>query len=219
MSWEVIERRFREAGVPVRRREAFWFRADVDREGPREWIRLALADAEVQVIDTDPGHRQVLLLVHEPNRAPRMRAQKILCGRDEQHLFVVGVPNPAGVAVNSVAAAHRALKPPELQEAERRNRKVVRQGEWFFEPWPQVTWELSAVRRRVRLGGRNPHIVDHLSGDTRQFFVGAWWGDRNFAPVLARGFVRHRDHRPLNLRCWHRVLRNTGIPLSGDYQD
>ena len=233
MSWEAVERRFREAGVPLRLVELPWFRVDVERNRGGERILLCPARASVQVMDADAGQEQLLLLVKDRDGYGRPTKQKILCGRDERSLFAVTVPNRFGVAVNTVAAAHEALKPAELRADEseaggrrgrgvarrRKGRAALRQGDWFFVPCPWVRRDLTGIRKRVRLGFGNPHVVDYLVGDERQFSTGFGWGRFGTSGVLARGFVRHREHRPLNLRCWHRVLPNAAIRAPGGYAD
>ncbi len=69
---------------------------------------------------------------------------KFLCGHDERHWFVAGIPEPA--PVGTVRQAKEALKPAEVLSAQsrkglrakarnrRKNAVFVRQGEWFFLP-------------------------------------------------------------------------------------
>src|SRR3989304_2027855 len=55
-------------------------------------------------------------------------------------------------------------------------RAALRQGDWFFVPCPWVRRDLTGIRKRVRLGFGNPHVVDYLVGDERQFSTGFGWG-------------------------------------------
>ncbi|MGQ0703590.1 MAG: hypothetical protein ACT4PM_10705 [Gemmatimonadales bacterium] len=223
MSWEAVERRFRETGVPLRLVEGPWFRIEVGRGLARERARaerieLAPGDAEVQVLDTDRERQQVLLLVTDTDGWRKPLKRKILCGRDERFLFVVTVPNPFGMAVNSVAAAHEALKPAEIREAGERGR-WLRQGEWFFVPYPWIPLDSTGARKRVRLGLPNPHVVQYLWGNPSDLGGGFGSWRREIRPVFARGFVRHRDHKPLHLRVWHRVYRNSAGQAPGTFYD
>jgi hypothetical protein len=235
MSWDPIERRFREIGVPVRFADRGWFAVDVDRTGGRERITLSPGDAELHVMDVDPEHRQLLLQVRRgPDWAGRPTpARKVLVGHDERQLFTVDVPGWRR-PVNTVAAAHDALKPEAVREAERygragrrrrggprrpRGARVLRQGDWFFLPCPWIEAPYGN-RQRVRLGGRNPHVIAELLGNPNDLGArGDPWRFGPPNPVFARGFVRHREHKPLNLRCWHRILHNTAGRVEGNYAD
>jgi hypothetical protein len=210
VSVEALVRRFEEIDIPLRVVDGPWFRVDIDREGKRERIRFSPGEGDVQfhVMDADRSHRQLLLYSREKLRDGRVQKRRILCGRDERQLFAVTVGNPPGMVVNSVGAAHQALKPIEVRQA---SGKVLRQGDWFFVPWSDTIWNGWDVRRRGRLGWGNPHLVDYLISTRSR------WIDADFR--LARGFVRHREHKPLNLRIWHRVYPNTSGAAPGNYVD
>jgi len=216
MSWDPLARRFREIGVPVRFADRGWFSVDVDRSGRRERIRLSPGDAQLHVMDSDRDRRQLLLQARRgPDWAGRRQAPlKLLVGQDERQLFSVTVPSWRRV-VNTVAAAHEALKPDAVRAA---GRKAVRQGEWFFVPFPWIG-ERYGIRRRVRLGWRNPHVIDQVLGNPSDLFGGRPRNSWSSGAVYARGFVRHREHRPLHLRCWHRIYLNTAGVVSGGSVD
>ena len=86
-----------------------------------------------------PADRHLLLLVREGKDK-----SKFLCGHDERHWFVAGIPETA--PVGTVRQAKEALKPAEVLTAQagkrlrakarnrRKNAAFVRQGEWFFLP-------------------------------------------------------------------------------------
>src|SRR3989304_7015521 len=65
VSWEAVERRFREAGVPLRLVELPWFRVDVERNRGGERILLSPARTSLYVMDADAGQEQLLLLVKD----------------------------------------------------------------------------------------------------------------------------------------------------------
>ena len=235
MSNEAIERRFREAEVPLLLESSrSWFSVRVDRSGARERILLAPGDSEVTVLDADRDLRQLLILVRDQDSYGRTSKAKYLCGQDERSLFAVSVgtrDNP----LNSVREAHEALKPWDLRQQEpRRTRgvrrgqrrrpprylapRVIRQGDWFFEPRPWMErngWY--DVRRNFRLGnaGGNPHVVEYLLGNPNEIFRTSRWSLWQSGLVFARGFVRHREHKPIHLRCWHRVLPNSASQAVG----
>ena len=233
VSTEVIERRFREAAIPLRLESRWsWFSVRADRSGARERIRLTPGDAEITVLDLDRELRQLLMLVRDKDGYGRPSKEKYLCGQDERSLFAVRVgtlDNP----LNSVAQAHEALKPYDLRHprVRRRNRmrrgqrrrpprylepRVVRQGDWFFDPNPAMELDrYRPTRRNVRLGnwGGNPHVVEYLIGNPFELFRPSRWPYGGH--VYARGFVRHPEHKPIHLRCWHRVLPNAASQAMG----
>lgn len=111
-----------------------------DREGEFfEFFRQPGAEVEVAVLDVQPADRHLLLLIREGKDK-----SKFLCGHDERHWFVAGIPETA--PVGTVLQAKEALKPPEVQIAQarkglkagarnrRKNAAYHRQGEWFFLP-------------------------------------------------------------------------------------
>ena len=113
-----------------------------DRKGEFfEIVRQPGAEAEIAVLDVQPADRHLLLLVREGKDK-----SKFLCGHDERHWFVAGIPETA--PVGTVRQAKEALKPAEVLTAQagkrlrakarnrRKNAAFVRQGEWFFLPVP-----------------------------------------------------------------------------------
>src|SRR5437016_3658013 len=138
-----IGARLKVADRPSRRsRTAAVFSLDVraDRQGEFfEIVKRPGADAEVAVLDVQPADRHLLLLVREGKDK-----SKFLCGHDERHWFVAGIPETA--PVGTVRQAKEALKPAEVRTAQaskglkakarsrRKNAAYVRQGEWFFLP-------------------------------------------------------------------------------------
>ncbi len=104
-----------------------------------EIARPAGIDAEIAVLDVQPAERHLLLLVRDGKDK-----SKFLCGHDERHWFVAGIPETA--PVGTVRQAKEALKPAEVLSAQagkglrakarnrRKNAAFVRQGEWFFLP-------------------------------------------------------------------------------------
>lgn len=146
-----------------------------DRRG--EFFDIQAADnADVEVLDVQPKDRHLLLMVRQaPDRhgLPDIK-DKFLCGHDERHWFVAGVPESA--PVSSVVTAKEALKPELVRDLERgkkgkRKKRHLRktdifhrQGEWFFVPAtgveadPQLVLENEPLRR----GGGKPHMCEFL---------------------------------------------------------
>src|SRR3984957_9689064 len=140
-----IGARLKVAERPTRRnRTASVISLDVqaDRKGEFfEIVRRPGTEAEIAVLDVQPADRHLLLLVREGKDK-----SKFICGHDERHWFVAGIPEKA--PVGTVRQAKEALKPAEIQTAQarkglkakgrnrRKNAAFVRQGEWFFLPVP-----------------------------------------------------------------------------------
>ena len=83
-----------------------------DRKGEFfEIVRQPGAEAEIAVLDVQPADRHLLLLVREGKDK-----SKFLCGHDERHWFVAGIPETA--PVGTVRQAKEALKPAEVQTAQ-----------------------------------------------------------------------------------------------------
>jgi len=130
-------------------------------------VHPASADAEIAVLDVQPADRHLLLLVRENGEK-----SKFLCGHDERHWFVAGIPESA--PVGTVRQAKEALKPAEVRilqaekgiKAKARNRRknaaYIRQGEWFFIP-ADILVDKQLVLRHEPLsrGGRaKPHWAE-----------------------------------------------------------
>jgi len=139
-----------------------------DRDG--EFFEITAApdsDAEIAVLDVQPVDRHLLLLVREGKEK-----SKFLCGHDERHWFVAGIPEKA--PVGTVRQAKEALKPVEVQAAQdrhglrgrhrerRKNAAYVRQGEWFFLPVAGMVVDEKLVLRDepLRRGGGKPHWAE-----------------------------------------------------------
>ena len=127
---------------PRRTRMSGPFTLDVQADRKGEFFEIICqpgAEAEIAVLDVQPADRHLLLLVREGKDK-----SKFLCGHDERHWFVAGIPEKA--PVGTVRQAKEALKPAEVQNAQarkglrakvrnrRKNAAFIRQGEWFFLP-------------------------------------------------------------------------------------
>src|SRR5437868_3788218 len=134
-----IGARLKVADGPTRRtRMAGVIALDVqtDRKGEFfEIVRQPEADVEIAVLDVQPADRHLLLLVREGKDK-----SKFLCGHDERHWFVAGIPDVA--PVGTVRQAKEALKPAEVRLAQalkglrssacnrRQTAAYGRQGDW-----------------------------------------------------------------------------------------
>lgn len=157
-----------------------------DRHG--EYFDIQADDtADVEVLDVQPGDRHLLLMVRQANERPGLPdiKDKFLCGHDERHWFVAGVPERA--PVSTVVTAKEALKPDAVRSREqgkkgkrkkRLRRKTdvfIRQGEWFFIPASDVriNEKLILPNEPISRGGK-PHMCEELyrEGGTTVYVCG-----------------------------------------------
>ena len=140
-----------------------------DRKGEFFEILRQSGDAEIAVLDVQPNDRHLLLLVREGKDK-----SKFLCGHDERHWFVAGIPEKA--PVGNVRQAKEALKPAEVQTAQarkglkakvrnrRKNAAYIRQGEWFFIPVADMALDSKLIlsNEPLRRGnGGKPHWAEY----------------------------------------------------------
>ena len=180
-------------------------------------------EVAIEVLDVQPRSHHPVLMVRDGSEK-----HKFLLGRDERYWFAAAVP---GDAVRDVRPAIASLRPTEIG-----GREAIRQGEWFFVPEPGVNDKDAVILRNEPLsrgGGSKPHVCAQMvrkGGETvmvcsryptgiaigeyqklarnpeaRQF---GWSRMVRDVEVYARGEVRHRDHKTIDLWCWHRVFMN-----------
>jgi len=227
---ESLRRHFSRMGARVflrgpgpRQREKIRIDVGRDRSGEFFDIRSEM-DVVPEILDVQPSTRHLVLMVRDGSLK-----NKFLLGHDERHWFAAAVP---GDSVRDVRTAITSLRPEEID-----GRKAIRQGEWFFAPESGVTEKGAVIHRNEPLSrgaGSKPHICEELmrrGGVTvmvcRQNPTGiglaeherliatnrdasgfAWRRMTRDAEVYARGEVRHRDHKTIDLVGWHRVYMN-----------
>lgn len=165
-----IGARLKVADRPARRAPGV-LSLDVQSDRKGEFFEIARPpafEAEITVLDVQPADRHLLLLVREGKDK-----SKFLCGHDERHWFVAGIPEAA--PVGTVRQAKEALKPAEVQTAQARHRlkgkapnrrknvAYVRQGEWFFLPVADMIVDAKLVLRNeplARGNGGKPHWAE-----------------------------------------------------------
>lgn len=164
--------RLKVADRPSRRFRTFGaVSLDVQADHKGEFFEIVQqpgAETEIAVLDVQPADRHLLLLVREGNDK-----SKFLCGHDERHWFVAGIPETA--PVGTVRQAKEALKPAEVQTAQarkglsaksrsrRKNAAYIRQGEWFFLPDAIGSVDEKLVLRNEPLrrgNGGKPHWAE-----------------------------------------------------------
>ena len=140
-----------------------------DRKGEFfEIVKQLGSGAEIAVLDVQPSDRHLLLLVRDGKEK-----SKFLCGHDERHWFVAGIPETA--PVGTVRQAKEALKPAEVCAIQarkgikakardrRKNAAYIRQGEWFFIPVANLAVDEKFVLPNEPLsrgGGSKPHWAE-----------------------------------------------------------
>lgn len=149
---------------------------DIGSDDDGEFFDFAIgrdADPKVLVLDVQPRLRHLLVLSDQSDGRHRF-----LCGHDERHWFVAGVPEKA--SASRVREAFDALKPPIVRLEEerlrvnprrrnrRRNDAFVRQGEWFFVPISRNERPNEALIFRnepISRGRGKPHLCEELVRD------------------------------------------------------
>lgn len=178
MDTNLLDTKFARIGVrlkladrPTRRfRMAGTFSLDVQADRKGEFFEIVKpgVDAEIVILDVQPTDRHLLLLVRENGEK-----HKFLCGHDERHWFVAGIPEKA--PVGTVRQAKEALKPAEVRSVQarkglratarnrRKNAAFIRQGEWFFLPVGDMAIDEKLVLPNEPLSrgrGSKPHWAE-----------------------------------------------------------
>lgn len=163
-----------------------------DRSGKEVFILTASSASPVQVsvLNKDVPGRHVLLMVTPSGemtlREKKARTHKYLCGHDERRFFVAEVDS----SVTTVSSAKDALKPSVVHVAEEkqgvrkksrhkhRNEAMIRQGEWFFLPMPDMEVPQREILKNepMRRGRSRPHIAEecYRSGGERVYVSSAF---------------------------------------------
>jgi hypothetical protein len=210
--------------LPRYNRPAGVISLDVQADRKGEFFAIARepqAEVEVDVLDVRPAERHLLLLVREGKDK-----SKFLCGHDERHWFVAGIPEAA--PVGTVRQAKEALKPAEVLSAQagkglrsaarnrRKNAAFVRQGEWFFLPVSGAGFDPKPVLRDEPLrrgNGGKPHWAEfcfRTGGETVYVCYERPNGvpEAQYQDILAR--------KPAAKRwSWRVMQRNPGVYVRG----
>lgn len=136
-------------------------------------IKIVRGDeVSYEVIDSQKTLRHLLLMARR-NRSK----EKFLCGHDERHWFVCAVP---GRSITDVKKAMEALQPEFVREQvsrkvrrgknrfARRNEAFIRQGEWFFVPFPELNFRTDFTNQIhknepiSRGNGSKAHICEEI---------------------------------------------------------
>ena len=181
MGNQLLEKHFGQIGARVKiltipestRRLRSGIDIGTDRQGEYFDIKVAASDdVDYEVIDLRKDMRHLLLLGRREDRK-----EKYLCGHDERHWFVCAIP---GQSITNVVNAMEALQPAFVRQQitrnikraktrfDRRNDAFVRQGEWFFVPFPELEFKTdltNQIHRNepiTRGAGSKPHICEQV---------------------------------------------------------
>jgi len=232
-----VTRNLSKPKLTPRSRALFSINIETDKRG-REFFRFDhRVPVELQVLDTRPEQRHLLMAVSGGNIT-----RTFLCGHDERHYFAAGVDE----RVRNLTDAMITLQPAPVREAAqalpfherftRANRAFKRQGEWFFVRARGVRLDKrTALKTQPLQRGRSkPHICQYLcrTGGQRLWFhpthasggisqeqydacdrnkkklVDGWRSVVRNPEVYVKGAITHPDHATLVLRGWHRVYLN-----------
>ena len=124
----------------------------MDKSGEFFDIKIAVDDeVSYEVVDLNKNMRHLLLMARRSTGK-----EKFLCGHDERHWFVCAVP---GKSITKVENAMEALQPAFVRQQisrkisrhknrlARRNEAFVRQGEWFFVPFPELDFKIDFLNQ------------------------------------------------------------------------
>lgn len=182
-----------------------------------------LPHVAVRAVDVRPDMRHLLLLATDQAAGTK---HKFLCGHDERHWFVAGVPDVRGIS--SVQGAMEALKPPQVRDLQnlaglktrdrvkRRTSAYIRQGEWFFIKREPELAGGDIVRRNEPLSrgtGSKPHIAQFAvrSGGEQVWVSSEYrWG---VTPSERANLIK-RDPQ-LKYRQWRAARRNASVFVRG----
>jgi hypothetical protein len=220
-----IGARLKVADRPSRRfRMAEGISLDVQTDRKGEFFEIARqpgAEVAVEVLDVQPADRHLLLLVREGKDK-----SKYLCGHDERHWFVAGIPDAA--PVGTVRQAKEALKPADVRAAQarqgikgqarnrRKNAAYVRQGEWFFIPTPGLVVDEKLVLRNeplARGNGGKPHWAEFCCRIGGQTVYVCSRHPNGVVPVEYQRILK--DNPAARKWGWQVMQRNAGVHVRG----
>ncbi|MBD3169028.1 MAG: hypothetical protein GF307_06060 [candidate division Zixibacteria bacterium] len=183
-----IKKKFEKIGARLKIRFAYTekrfkrvdgFQLDVGRDRKGEFFDLLIGEGDTRFDVTDVRSDDRHLILMADIFSPEVKTSdndydrvKFLCGHDERHLFIAGVPEH----VSDVYNAMQSLKPAEVLVSQgqnhvipklrnrRRNKGFVRQGEWYFVPTPELDTKDGPIYRNepINRGLGKSHWVQYL---------------------------------------------------------
>lgn len=182
-----------------------------------------LPHVAVRAVDIRPDMRHLLLMAHDQANGVK---HKFLCGHDERHWFVAGVPDVQGIS--NVQGAMEALKPPAVRmlqsrlglkardRTKRRTPVYIRQGEWFFIKGEPGRAGDDIVRHNEPLSrgvGSKPHIAQFA---VRTGGEQVWVSSQHPGGVTKAQYAELIRRKPgLKNRDWRPARRNAAVFVRG----
>lgn len=193
-----------------------------DREG--EYFEVSKGSnsrEKVEVLDVQPRDRHLLLLVRGDDSK-----NKLLCGHDERHWFVAGIPETA--PVGTVRQAKESLKPAVVRHEQvrkkvrkkkrnrRKNEAFIRQGEWFFIPADNPVLHEYLVLKNEPLSrgaGSKPHMAEfcYREGGEDVYVCSRYPNGVSFKKYK---MILSRNSSARNWG-WNRMKRNPSVYVKG----
>lgn len=132
------------------------------------------------------------------------------------NLFLAKLPT----RVSSIADAYESLKPEAVRDAERQGLKVRRQGEWFFIQSDKTPDDPNATNKILKENKRNSWDRFTLRAGRNRPNEAAY-GFKIGDDAYVSGKIEHsgREHAPIVLTGWFRVVPNTAVEsfqITGD---
>ena len=240
MNTELIRRHFEKIGASLRidivevkarrhvQRKGMAFSLDIEESHNDERFLLSLHrddmnEYEFIAVNVRPDIRHLLLMSRHHDTGIK---RKYLCGHDERHWFVAGIPNNTGVS--DVQQAMEVLKPEaalhsQLQSGvkrknwnKRHNHGFIRQGEWFFVPDPSFEPGDNGIIHRnepLRRGAGKPHIVSEICQQGGEMvYVNKTYPNGLTESQYRKLLLRRPDARHMQ---WTRMARNPTVHARG----
>lgn len=196
-----------------------------DARGPFYEL-LVLPHVTLRAVDVRPDMRHLLLLAVDHVKGEK---HKFLCGHDERHWFVAGVPAGRGAA--DVRGAMESLKPKGVlwlqdrmnvkfeKRIKRRTAAYIRQGEWFFVR-PRINGSISTrgliITRNEPLSrgtGSKPHVAQFACRYGGEVVHVSKRYPRGLTGSEYEKLIRHNPH--LKRERWWTARRNPNVFVRG----
>lgn len=199
---------------------------------------------DVKVIDINVRIKHLVIMFNSYSKTLKQKIKvKYLCGLNEKQYFAA--PILSGNFGPGVEGAMHSLRPKNITKnlnMKRENRtnsrmtgEYIRQGEFFFVPYPEFSPLDGIYHKNHSLVSpkSNKHICEELVrvGQKTMYDAGTskMLTAEEFAAlppeqkkypnykrevripgrIFVRGYVRHEEHRTIYLQDWHEVFRNT----------
>ena len=227
----LLERKFEGMGSRVKfgplvrrhRDDGAEISVDVGQDGRGEFFDIRLPPdsmLDLLVMDVQAKSRHLLLMVKGKDLF-----HKYLCGHDERHWFVAAVPESSGAS--NVPQAMEALKPDMVKEAQGvsiRSQRIIRQGEWFFIPQPDMEVDEALILTKEPLvrGGGKPHVAEFAYREGGELVYVHRHNPNGLTQEEYNEFMKQDEEArsrglktPTHPSTWRRMMRNMDVYVKG----